>query len=206
MNWLSDQPRKGNPEYQPYTGKAVKQDQLRSDLDQHGFNHDKAEAQIDEYAQKKNTQITKTPKPNMQEKQKFLSSNTFGAYAHDSYERVKNYPHEGEVIDIDVSGLPPQCGELDIKQVAGVRHVISASVAQDNLKGVCTGTGRITVRLQRDETAEQVKRNFQQAGFHANLHSDDPRKKPIVTGASKDVGEHRYFNAKDKKAFEMSTK
>ena len=105
-----------------------------------------------------------------------------------------------------MSGLPAQFGELDIKQVAGVRHVISASVSQDNVKGVCTGTGRVTVRLQRGETAEQVIRNFQYAGFHATVHSDDPRKKPIVTGPSKDVGEHRYFNAKDKKAFEMSTK
>jgi hypothetical protein len=65
VNWLSDQPRRGNPEYQAYTGKTVTQDQLRSDLDQHGFNHDEAEVHIDEYAQKQNTQITKTPKPNM---------------------------------------------------------------------------------------------------------------------------------------------
>jgi hypothetical protein len=44
------------------------------------------------------------------------------------------------------------------------------------------------------------------AGFSAKLHSDDARKKPVVTGPAKDYGEHRYFNAKDKKAFEMSTK
>jgi hypothetical protein len=90
----------------------------------------------------------------MQEKQRFLSSNIHGSYAHDSYEKVKNYPHEGEVIDIDLANLPPQCGELDIKKLAGVRHVISATVAQDSIKGICTGTGRVTVRLQKGETPQ----------------------------------------------------
>lgn len=60
--------------------------------------------------------------------------------------------------------------------------------------------------MQQGESAAQVKSNYAKAGFTATLHTSDPRKKPVVTGPAKDVGEHRFFNAKDKKAFEMSTK
>lgn len=42
----------------------------------------------------------------------------------------------------------------DLKKLSGVKHVISADVDHDALKGVCTGTGRIKMRLTAEEDAE----------------------------------------------------
>jgi len=53
---------------------------------------------------------------------------------------------------MDVSGLPENFDRLALKQVANVRHVIDATVNEDNVKGICTGNGRIKIRLNEGET------------------------------------------------------
>ena len=83
---------------------------------------------------------------------------------------------------------------------------MAAEVQQDNLKGICTGEGRIKVRLNEGETINQVRLNFVRAGYSVNMHQDDPRKRPDMTGPPKNDGAAAYLNAKDKKAYEMKTK
>ena len=178
-------------------------------MDAHGFGHTQTASLrngLDEYAAKKATEISSTPKPTAKEKQRFLSSNLEGHDAHAEYQRTKNYPVAGDLVDIDLSGLPENADELSIKRIANVKHVINTEVQENPLKGTCTGQGRIKLRLNDGESAEQVQLNFQRAGYTANFHLDDPRKKPELTGPKKDTGEHRFFNAKQKKAYEMSTK
>lgn len=87
-----------------------------------------------------------------------------------------------------------------------MKHVIAAEVKEDNLKGICTGEGRIKVRLNEGETINQVRLNFVRAGFSVNVHKDDPRKRPDLTGPPKDAGEAKFLNAKEKKAHELQTK
>ena len=110
------------------------------------------------------------------------------------------------VIDIDLSGLPKDCDESKVKRAAKVKHVVSTEVKYDNLHGTCLGEGRIKIRLNEGETFEQVRENLQAAGFNVRTHHEDPRKRPIVTGEKKDIGEHHNFNPKDKKVHELTTK
>lgn len=70
--------------------------------------------------------------------------------------------------------------------MAGVKHVISAAVDEDNMKGICTGTGRIKVRLNPGETVEQVELNFARKGVMVKATSADPRKRPAMTGQPKE--------------------
>ena len=53
---------------------------------------------------------------------------------------------------MDIKGLPENFDNIAFKKVANVKHVVSAEIQQDNVKGVCTGTGRIKVRLNEGET------------------------------------------------------
>ena len=105
-----------------------------------------------------------------------------------------------------MSGLPQFCDEATLKKVADVKHVISMELPYDNLKGVCKGEGRIKIRLNNGESLEKIRLNFLRAGYVVKNHQEDPRKRPVITGPKKDVGEHRFFNAKDKKTHEMETK
>jgi len=87
-----------------------------------------------------------------------------------------------------------------------VKHVVAAEVNEDNLKGICTGEGRIKIRLNEGETINQVRLNFVRAGFAVNVHQDDSRKRPNLTGPAKDDGQAKNFDAKAKKAHELETK
>jgi len=53
-----------------------------------------------------------------------------------------------------VSGLNQNCDEIQIKKIAGVKHVIATEIDFDNLRGVCKGTGRIKIRLNEGEDKE----------------------------------------------------
>lgn len=102
-----------------------------------------------------------------------------------------------------MKGLPENFDQQSLKRVANVKHVVSAEVREDNLKGICTGEGRIKIRLNEGETINQVRLNFVRAGYAVNVHSDDPRKRPNMTGPPKDAGEAKFFDAKSKKAHEL---
>lgn len=56
-----------------------------------------------------------------------------------------------KVVDLVLNGLPPNCEASTLKAVSGSKHVISATVEEDNFKGTCTGAGRIQLRLNKGE-------------------------------------------------------
>lgn len=89
-----------------------------------------------------------------------MSSNIHGlqgANANQFYHKPQN---EGKVVDIILSGMKPEMDESQIRKIANVKHVISSNVDLDNLKGTCTGTGRIKIRLNEGEDAEQIKQRY----------------------------------------------
>ena len=47
------------------------------------------------------------------------------------------------IVDFDLRDLPASIKEEDLKKVSGAKHVISATIDQDSIRNVCTGTGRI---------------------------------------------------------------
>lgn len=82
-----------------------------------------------------------------------LASNHFT-----TQESSLRYYNEGqkpvEVVDLEVKGLPDNCQANTLKAVSGSKHVISAVVDEDNMKGTCVGTGRIQLRLSNGETID----------------------------------------------------
>ena len=81
-----------------------------------------------------------------------------------------------------VGGLPGDFHANNLRRVSGSKHIISATVDEDNFKGICKGTGRIQVRLNHGETPDQVKLNFLKLGYSVRDFESDPRKKPVLTG------------------------
>lgn len=95
-----------------------------------------------------------------------------------------------------MTDLPATCNAEDLKKIAASKHVFEASVEEDNMKGICSGQGRIKIRLNHGEDVEKVKLNFLKKGIRVQEHSSDPRKRPIVTGIprekSKEITNHHY--------------
>lgn len=63
-----------------------------------------------------------------------------------SAESSLNHYHSAkptQVVDLEIKGLPENCQSSTLKAVSGSKHVIKATVEEDNFKGTCTGTGRI---------------------------------------------------------------
>lgn len=118
-------------------------------------------------------------------KQAMLASNSFtnGASSLQYYSEAKPV----EVVDLVIGNLPPDCQAHMLKKVCGSKHVISATVDEDNFRGICKGTGRIQIRLNHGETPETVKMNFMKMGYRVQDFEQDPRKKPIVTGLPKEL-------------------
>jgi len=67
-----------------------------------------------------------------------------------------------------------------LKQLAGVKHIVSSEYKSDNLTGFCLGQGRIKLRLSEGVNVEQVKKNFKRAGVTAKVHTEDVRKKLLA--------------------------
>jgi len=72
-----------------------------------------------------------------------------------SYDRVQP-PSATRVVDLCLSGLPSNTDLIGVKKMSGARHVISAQLDEDNMKGICTGTGRIQIRLNQDENLDDI--------------------------------------------------
>lgn len=168
-----------------YNQKDMRQNEMKSSLDGHGFarNEPAVAPQKDASDEYKVTQSYQIPanRKTAADKQKFLSSTFAG------HEAVKYYDNKnkGEVIDLDVCGIPQNFDNKALKNIANVKHVVSAEVAEDNLKGVATGTGRLKIRLNDGETLAQVRKNYQKQGIMVTEHTEDPRKKPKFTGPAK---------------------
>lgn len=63
-------------------------------------------------------------------------------------------------MDLILSGMTANIDEMEVRKIANVKHVISTQVDLDNLKGTCTGTGRIKIRLNEGEDPESIKQRF----------------------------------------------
>uniref|UniRef100_A0A7S3IEP1 Uncharacterized protein n=1 Tax=Strombidium inclinatum TaxID=197538 RepID=A0A7S3IEP1_9SPIT len=205
-NW-TDTDVKGQikKDYSQYDRKDMKHKQMVSALDDHGFGQAAdPKDHGDEYAEK-HSQYVPAKTANASIKQKNLASNFAGHDALRYYEKPAD-PVQTTVVDIDLSGLPPSCDDQTVKRVANVKHVISTDLQHDNLTGACKGEGRIKIRLNEEESLEQVRLNFLKAGYVVKNHTEDARKKPNLTGPPKDTGEHRFYNPKMKKEHELMTK
>ena len=90
-------------------------------------------------------------------KQAMLASNdpVTGKSSMASYDRVQP-PSATRVVDLCLSGLPCNTDLIGVKKMSGARHVISAQLDEDNMKGICTGTGRIQIRLNQGENLDDI--------------------------------------------------
>ena len=89
------------------------------------------------------------------------------------------------VVDLDLKDLPPTTQVQDLKKISGAKHVISATVNEDNLKGHCTGTGRIKLRLTNEDNLESIKLKLVNAGFSIKDHVENPNKNIKFTSEAK---------------------
>lgn len=81
-----------------------------------------------------------------------------------------------------ISNLPEQTGAESLKKISGSKHVINATVDFDNLRGICRGTGRLQLRLNNGESADQVKLNFLRLGYQVSENDTDKKRKSVLTG------------------------
>lgn len=72
------------------------------------------------------------------------------------------------VVDLELKNLSANADLIDVKKMSGARHVISAALDEDNMKGICLGTGRIKIRLNQDENLEDIELNFARRGVMVN--------------------------------------
>lgn len=52
-----------------------------------------------------------------------------------------------------------------LKSLVNVKHVVGVETDTDNIKNVCTGTGRIKFRVGEGESAEIVKHRLAAEGY-----------------------------------------
>lgn len=146
------------PKYQAKKGKfsqvGQKQTGLQSSLD--GHHHAPLYKATEVEAPARAAIVGKNA--NQKTKLAFLSSNA--PIGTSDPNQFYSHTAKGEVIDFDISGIPSTADEITVKRAAKVKHVISTELQTDNLKGICTGNGRIKVRLNEGETTEMVKRNL----------------------------------------------
>lgn len=90
-------------------------------------------------------------------------------------------PSKNTIVDLDVKGLPRTAHEDDLKRLANVKHVITASIEHDSITNACTGLGRVKVRLGPNEDLETVKLNYVKAGYSIKEHEENPKKKTVFT-------------------------
>lgn len=93
-----------------------------------------------------------------------------------------------------------------MRKISGSRHIISATVDVNNFSGACKGTGRIQIRLNHGETADQVKLNYLRKGYQVADYNLDPRKKPIVTGIPQQPQQQEWQDARLVKQNELLSK
>ena len=61
--------------------------------------------------------------------------------------------------------MPEDATVTELKKAIGAKHVISATIEQDSIKNVCTGKGRVQIRVQEGEDIEKMKLNLVSKGL-----------------------------------------
>ena len=176
--------------YQNYNTVDQKLNELKSSLDTHQYeradafsqggrsaSHSKSVAELSQQA----THICKTP--SKATKIKDLASNLLGQDCiYQRYSSVKTAQSANDnVVELSISGLPADAQTSHIRQIAGAKHIVDATVEHDTIRNVCTGQGKIRVRLGEGEDIEQVRQQFIQAGLNVQESKINPSKKPIFT-------------------------
>ena len=59
--------------------------------------------------------------------------------------------------------------------------MISATIDQDSIKNVCTGTGRIKLRITEDDDLDTIKLRYVNAGYSVIDHNENSKKKSNFT-------------------------
>jgi hypothetical protein len=91
-----------------------------------------------------------------------------------NYFSTENFPkpEEAKVETIQISGLRPYDNEEVLKDIAQKYHVVEVNTEFDNVKGICTGQGKIVIRSfpsknDKDELVLKLKNR----GFDVRDHS-----------------------------------
>ena len=111
---------------------------------------------------------------------------------------------EVRVVDLELRNLGEHIDKIDVKKMSGARHVISVALDEDNMKGVCRGTGRIQIRLNQNENLDDIELNFARGGVMVSHHQADLGKKPAMTGPPKQFAKE-ITNTKNRKQEFLST-
>lgn len=82
-----------------------------------------------------------------------MASNILGGDSSNKFSQNQ----ETTVVDLDLKGLPESTQVEDLKKISGAKHVISAVIDQDSIRNICTGTGRVKLRLAANEDVDTVK-------------------------------------------------
>ena len=63
------------------------------------------------------------------------------------------------------------------------------------MKGTCTGTGRVQIRLSDGETEQMIQNNFRKQGVWIKLHEEKPNKNTEFSRpVNVDDGKIKYIN------------
>ena len=73
---------------------------------------------------------------------------------------------EVRVLDLQLSNLPENADLIGVKKMSGAKNVINVALDEDNMKGICTGTGRIKIRLNAEENLSNIELAFAQKGIN----------------------------------------
>lgn len=82
-----------------------------------------------------------------------------------AYNRVRACD-EVRVVDLQLSNLPESSDLIGVKKMSGAKNVINVALDEDNMKGICTGTGRIQIRLNAEENLGDIELAFAQKGIN----------------------------------------
>lgn len=89
-------------------------------------------------------------------------------------------PDEAKVETIEVTGLRPYDNEKVLKSIAQKYHVVEVNTEFDNLKGVCTGNGKIVIRsFQSNRDRNELVCKLKNKGFDVKEAKIVP--KPKIT-------------------------
>ena len=88
-----------------------------------------------------------------------------GSNSMQAYNRVRAC-YEVRVVDLQLSNLPESSDLIGVKKMSGAKNVINVALDEDNMKGICTGTGRIQIRLNAEENLGDIELAFAQKGIN----------------------------------------
>lgn len=132
-------------DYTNYGSKTQKHQQLKSSLDTHDY---PPSATLHQEAamspEKSSPNVALKGRKTKAVKVKEMSSNFMGD------EPTFSDPKPSLVVDFDLTNLPENANPEFIKKTAGVKHVVSATIEEDSIKNVCTGKGRVKLRIPED--------------------------------------------------------